>query len=139
MKSDIKNKLIAIVRVRGRVKVRDKTQETLDRLNLKKPNNCVVVRATDSYIGMINKANDYIAYGEVDNAILDKILKKRGVPISADELSNSPEKMAELKQHLPFRLKPPRRGYSRIKFSYVNHGSLGYMGKEINGLLARMI
>jgi large subunit ribosomal protein L30 len=139
MKSDMRSKLIAVVRVRGRVKVRGNIQETLDRLRLKKPNNCVVVKATDSYIGMINKANDYIAYGEIDSQILDRILKKYGIQMSAESLNSSPEKMAELKQHLPFRLRPPSRGYRNIKFSYKDHGALGYMGKEINGLLARMI
>ncbi|MGC8479008.1 MAG: uL30 family ribosomal protein [Candidatus Micrarchaeia archaeon] len=135
---DLKNNLIAVVRVRGRVKVRKDIQETLDRLHLKKPNNCVILKANDAYIGMIKKANDYIAYGEVSNDVLEKIVKKKNLPISAPDFSNG-EKAEEVKKYFPITLRPPSRGYRKVKQNYKVGGALGYMGDEINSLLLRMI
>ncbi|MCK5561102.1 MAG: 50S ribosomal protein L30, partial [Thermoplasmata archaeon] len=37
------------------------------------------------------------------------------------------------------RLHPPRKGYEGIKRAYTVGGALGYRGKKINELLARMI
>ncbi len=135
---DLKNNLIAVVRVRGRVKVRKDIQETLDRLHLKKPNNCIILNANDAYLGMIKKANDYIAYGEISKEVLEKIVKKKNLPLQASDFSNS-EKAIEVKKYFPITLRPPSRGYREVKQSYKVGGALGYMGSEINNLILRMI
>ncbi|MEM3827574.1 MAG: uL30 family ribosomal protein [Candidatus Micrarchaeaceae archaeon] len=136
--NNIKGNLIAVVRIRGRVKVRRDIQETLDRLHLKKPNNCIIIKATEAYMGMIKKANDYIAYGEVDEGVLEKLIKKYKINAQPADFSEA-SKVKEIKEHFPIRLRPPRRGHREIKKGYAEHGALGYRGKDINNLIRRMM
>jgi large subunit ribosomal protein L30 len=38
-----------------------------------------------------------------------------------------------------FRMNPPRKGYGSTRRPYKLKGALGYMGKDINGLIDRML
>jgi len=70
-------KLLAIIRIKGTVKVPQEIAETLERLNLKKRNSMVIYYDDPSIIGMIKKAERYVAWGEVnDLEILVQTLKK---------------------------------------------------------------
>ncbi|ASI14192.1 50S ribosomal protein L30p [Candidatus Mancarchaeum acidiphilum] len=135
---ELNNKLIAAVRIRGRVNVRGDITETLDRLRLKRVNNCVVIKVNDSYMGMINKCSSYIAYGEVNEEVLSKLLEKGGIEMKPSDLEKA-EDSDKLKESLPIRLHPPRHGFKSTKLGFKQGGSLGYMGEEINGLISRMI
>jgi large subunit ribosomal protein L30 len=139
MKNDLKGKLIAAVRVRGSPNVRADILETLDRLHLKRPNNCAVFTMTESYGGMINKCKDYIAYGEVSEDILAKMIGKSEMKVNAKDLISGNYDKKELAAKMPFRLHPPRHGYKGAKISFSDGGVLGYMGSEINGLIKRMV
>ncbi len=134
----INNKLIAIVRIRGRVGVRSTIAETLDRLRLKRVNNCVVLKATDSYEGMVRRCNNYVAYGEIDEPTLKGLFEKNGIDADPSKIiaEGIPK---ELKEELPFRLHPPRHGFKSTKRGVNQGGSLGYMGSGINDLIKRMI
>ena len=57
---------IALVRIRGRVEIRGKIQDTLVMLGLKRVNWVAVVDGNPVYKGMIQKAKDYITWGEID-------------------------------------------------------------------------
>ncbi|EQD30407.1 50S ribosomal protein L30P, partial [mine drainage metagenome] len=94
-------KIIAAIRVRGRVNVRHDIAETLERLRLKRPNNCIILSPTDSYRGMLKMCNNYIAYGEVDEDIISKLLKKVGI----DSIEGADKE--QLKKAMPIRLHPP--------------------------------
>ena len=122
--SKVKGELIAIVRVRGSVKVRGEIKETLSRLGLEKPNHCVIVSSTPVYLGMIKKAKDYITWGEIDEDTLSLL-----------------EKYASKEKERLYRLHPPIKGYERkgIKTTYSKGGALGYRGKDINTLITRMV
>ncbi|MCL5440959.1 MAG: uL30 family ribosomal protein [Candidatus Marsarchaeota archaeon] len=133
------SKLIAVVRIRGRVNVRGTIQDTMNRLHLKRVNNCAVLRMTESYKGMILKCNDYIAYGEINEDVLGKMLDRAGVKADAKSIVEGKSDAAVLHEHLPFRLHPPRHGHKNVKKGYNQGGSLGYMGPEINSLLVRMV
>lgn len=142
MKDDsIKDKLVAIVRIRGRVNVRSDITETLNRLRLKRVNNCALVHVTDSYHGMIEKCSNYVAYGEIDEATLTKMLAKRGAGLNLDakELINGKVDPKKLSEDMPIRLHPPRHGFKSTKLSVTQGGDLGYQGSKINSLIARMI
>ncbi len=132
------DKLIAVVRIRGRVGIRSTTAETLKRLRLKRINNCIIAEATKSYEGMIKKCNNYIAYGEIDEPTLKKLLKKNSIEIGLDKLADEGISK-KLKEIMPFRLHPPRHGYKSIKRGVNQGGSLGYMGTGINELINRMV
>ncbi len=74
--SALKGKIIAAVRIRGRVNVRSSIEETMDRLNLKRVNNCTIIKVNDPYLGMLKKCVNHIAYGEVDEDTLAKLVAK---------------------------------------------------------------
>ncbi|MEM0106781.1 MAG: uL30 family ribosomal protein [Candidatus Micrarchaeaceae archaeon] len=124
----LNDKFIAVLRVRGKVKVSADVAETLNRLKLKNPNNCAIIKATDSYEGMINKCKDYVAYGELDKDTLELLMKKAGM-----------KEGESIKEKMPIRLHPPKRGYRNIKLNYRQGGALGYMGSDINALIKRML
>jgi large subunit ribosomal protein L30 len=134
----LNDKIIAAIRVRGRVNVRGDITETLNRLKLKRVNNCVLIKVDESYTGMLKKCNSYIAYGEVNDEVLSKLLDKTELSIKPEELSDK-EKVKELREKLPIRLHPPRHGYKSTKLGFNQGGSLGYMGDYINNLISRMI
>ncbi len=140
-KESLDNKLVAIVRIRGRVNVRSDITETLERLNLKRVSNCALVKVNDSYMGMINKCSNYVAYGEIDEPTLGSLLERRGKGegIDAKSLMDGSFDSKELKKMMPFRLHPPRHGYKSTKLNVNQGGSLGYMGADINKLIARMV
>jgi large subunit ribosomal protein L30 len=138
-KNPLENKLIAIVRVRGRVNVRHDVTETLNRLHLKRVNNCTVVKLTPDYFGMVKNCSNYVAYGEVDEPTLDRLIKNNDLKITTKDLMDGNYDSKEFKRKLPFRLHPPRHGYKSTKRSVKQGGSLGYMGPKINQLIQRMV
>ncbi|MDE1761633.1 MAG: uL30 family ribosomal protein [Candidatus Micrarchaeota archaeon] len=141
-KKNLENKLLAVVRVRGRARVRQSITETLNRLNLKRVNNLVLLYGSKSNIGMLNKCVDFVTFGEIDTTTLEKLLKEKGVEAKkelVDELENGKKNMKEVKVQLPMRMHPPKHGYEGIKVSYNAGGALGYRGAEINDLIKRMM
>lgn len=139
-KNSLDSKLVAVVRIRGRVNVRSDITETLKRLNLKRVSNCTLIKVNDAYRGMLNKCSNYVAYGEVDEATVAKLLERNKIEdLSAKELMEGSYDYDKLKERLPFRLHPPRHGYKSTKLNVRQGGSLGYMGNGINSLIARMV
>ncbi len=156
-------KRIAVLRVRGKVHVREDIADTMKFLNLNRVNHCVIVDNRVEYTGMIKKVNDYVAWGEISADVLEKLMGNRGklngnVSLTADylkentgykSLKNFADDFMEFKaefKNIPglkpvFRLKPPERGYERggIKHPYSTGGALGYRGEKINELLNKMI
>jgi large subunit ribosomal protein L30 len=153
--------MYAVVRVRGDINVKPAIKRTLQLLNLTRINHCVVLEDSAIIKGMLQRAKDYITWGEIDKTMLTKLMKTRGRLegnreltedhvknttsfTSLDKLSDallaSKMKYKEIPEVKPiFRLHPPRKGYEGIKRSFVNRGALGYRGKEINALLDRMM
>jgi len=151
----------AVIRVRGTVNVNRDIENTMKLLNLTRVNHCVIVPQDDIVKGMLNKAKDYITWGEVSEQNLARMIKFKGrlmgnVPIDdnyvmensdftsimslAKGISNDEFKFKDLTNVKPvFRLAPPRKGYEGIKRSYRNGGALGYRGEGINDLLERML
>lgn len=141
MKSDLDNKLVAVVRVRGKIGVRKNINETLSRLNVPRVNSAALLFGNASNLGMIKKCNDFITFGAIDAKTLEKLLAKKGVKPSKadlDALTSGVKKAKELLA-LPIRLKPPKHGWEDTKLSFSNGGSLGYRGEAINALLSRMV
>ncbi|MDE1833420.1 MAG: uL30 family ribosomal protein [Candidatus Micrarchaeota archaeon] len=138
-KNNLKDKVIAVVRIRGRVNVRHDITETLNRLHLKRVSNCAIIKVTESYDGMLQKCNDYVAFGEINEEILAKLLEKSDIKATPKEILAGKADMKEINEHMPFRLHPPRHGYKSTKLAFNQGGNLGYMGEEINGLIKRMV
>ncbi len=152
---------LGVIRVRGTVGIRRDIKETLHTLHLRRPNHCVVVPPREAYLGMLQKAKDYITWGELRSDVLSKLLAERGRltgrrPLdkeylekvlgfkSFDALTESIMKgdleLSNLGDVKPvFRLNPPKKGYEGTKRAYSNGGALGYRGEAINDLITRMM
>ena len=122
-KQNKEDKLIAIIRISGMVKVPKDIENALYRLRLRRKYACVVVKPTKDILGMIEKVKYYVAYGEINKETYDKLIKARGKKVGG-----------KLKPF--FRLHPPRRGI-KSKLQYPK-GVLG-KNKEINKLIERML
>lgn len=139
---------LAVVRVRGPVRVNKEINDTLDMLHMERVSSCTILEGTPEVYGMLRKVKDYITYGEVDEPTYKAIIEKRSEPFKG-RLTDSKGKIQynkfitvdgkKLKPY--FRLSPPRGGYERkgIKWSFKQGGALGYRGKEINKLIMKMI
>ncbi len=122
---------LAVVRVRGLVRVKKEINYTMELLGLHRKNYCVLVDKKE--IGMIKKVKDYVTYGEIDKETEDALIKKRGEKTKGRDGKEVMKKF--------FRLSPPKKGFGRkgIKFSFSKSGALGYRGEKINDLLKRMM
>ena len=108
---------------------------------------------------MLQKAKDYITWGEIDNETLTEIISKRGEIVGgeritdeyindntdyssigelAEALITSKVKADDIDMKPVFRLHPPRKGYEGIRLSINEGGSLGYRGELIKDLATKM-
>ena len=152
--------MFLVIRIRGTTGVIQKTADTLDMLRLNRISHAVIVEENPSYEGMLQKAKDYITWGEIDAELLAKIIAKRGrlpgnvkvtdeyvaensdygnIQELAEALIKSEVKLADVGIKPVFRLHPPRKGYEDIRLSVNEGGSLGYRGEEIKDLAKRML
>lgn len=151
---------LAVVRIRGSVRVRRDVEDTLRTLGLTRANHCVVIENSPAHKGMLQKVKDTVTWGEVAPEPLERLLRKRGRLAGGEHLSDefvkSSTKFGSIKEFsgavcggkarlkdLPglkkvFRLRPPKKGYRAIKRPFRDGGSLGYRGGEINDLILRM-
>ncbi len=152
-----------VIRVRSDRGVKPKIRHTMSMLNLTKVNHAVLVPDTPAYAGMLQKAKDYVTWGEVDADTISELISQRGRMIgdkpitnaviksgsefstinalskaiaSGDARTNAVEGMKPV-----FRLHPPRgsKGWGGIKRSFTTGGALGFRGEAISDLVGRMI
>lgn len=153
--------MIAAIRVRGTVHVREPIERTMRYLKLKAPNSLSLLPENESTKKMLKKAENYITWGEINAETLAKLLEKRARVYGNKKLTKEYLKkfgiasFSELAEKLikgelsieklgikkPFRMRPPRKGYGRagIKKSFKVGGATGYRGEAINDLIRRML
>jgi len=114
---------LALIRIRGPVRVKSVIEDTMKMLNLRKKFNCVVLEDTPSNKGMLNKVRFHITWGEVSDEVL-KLMEPR-----------------KSKNKKYYRLHPPRGGFERkgIKIPFSLGGALGKRKEKINDLIKRML
>ena len=152
-----------VVRARSDVKVERSIRETMGMLNLTRVNHAVIIPENAQYKGMLQKAKDYITWGNADADLVEKMITERGrlvgdKPIT-DEYVNENTDFSSIKEFaaaivagdatvkdLPemkrvFRLHPPvgPKGWGGLKRTFVVGGALGARGDEISALVERMI
>ncbi|MAG79172.1 50S ribosomal protein L30 [Candidatus Pacearchaeota archaeon] len=138
--------MIAIIRICGRIGLEKDIIETLNRLRLRKKYACVIIKPTKENLGMIKKLRNFVAYGEINKDLFEKLVEKRGQIINKsgkidskkviEELEKG-EKYEELNLKPFFRLHPPRKGIkSKLHFP---KGVLGDNKEKINELIKRML
>lgn len=157
-------KLYFAVRVRGALGMRGKILDTLSMLRMNKVNHGVLIWGEKSFMGMLNKCKDYIAYGEIDEKALVRLLRVRGKvegqkALTDEHIKNLTE-YKDIKQFAKalldgkiqyrekdifkikpvFRLHPPRKGHrGTIKKHYAEGGTLGNVGDYINIMIHKML
>lgn len=151
--------MIAAIRVRGRTGVKGDIADTMKMLRLNRINHAVIIEENPSYQGMLQKAKDYITWGEINKETLVKMISKRGTLPGGSKVTDeylkektSYQSIEDLSQAVlegasleesgikpVFRLHPPRKGFKNIKKSYNEDGSLGYRGESIEGLINKML
>lgn len=151
----------AVVQIRGEVDMIPETRDTLSMLNLHKVNHCTFVPEGETYRGMVNKVNDYVAHGEPSLEIVETLLRTRAEPLEGseevddewvsehtdyDDISALAEGLYNdettlRKQGLTpvLRLHPPRGGHDGIKHPTKEGGQLGkHETEQIDALLKSM-
>ncbi len=116
---------IAIIRIRGDIRVNRDTKAALTMLGLARKNTCVVKADASQTHGALKKVKDYVTWGNLSEETYKLLNEKR----KDDKKENS------------FRLHPPRKGFGRkgIKASFVTGGALGDRKEKINDLITRMV
>ncbi len=138
---------IVVVLVRGLVNKSHPIKQTFELLKLSRKNQAVVVLKNGVNLGMIAKINDFVTWGEIDEATFKELVAKRGVEfLSRNTDSKNLYTYKSLsfngKHYKPyFRLNPPTKGFGRkgIKAAFNAGGALGYRGDKINDLIKRML
>ena len=152
-----------VVRVRSDVGVERSIKETLHMLNLTKVNHAVIIPDNPQYKGMLQKAKDYITWGDASSSTVESMLSNRGrmsgdKPLTDDIVAESSgyKNIKDLAKAITdgdatvkdvpglkrvFRLHPPRgpKGWGGIKRTFTIGGALGPRGTEIEALIERMI
>jgi len=142
--------MIVVLRVRGTSKNNGDVNDTLKILGLSRPNQCTFVPNKPSYVGMLKKAEGCLAWGEVKEDLLEKIIEKRGK--STDPKAKKIDAKSAAKKILDgkikecgvepvFKLSPPKKGFARkgVLHGFNQGGELGYQKEKINALIERMI
>ena len=111
---------LAAIRLRGLTQISTRIEDTLQMMRLYKVNYCTVVPGNAVYAGMLQKAKDYITWGEIDEETFKLLVDKRGEEFKGREAdSNGKLKYDDfvvinnkkLKKY--FRLNAPRKGLGR--------------------------
>ena len=151
--------MLAVIRIRGRIKVRKEIEDTLDILKLSRKHRCILVHEDPVTLGMIQKVKDYVTWGNISKDMIKELIQKRGriagdKKVSEDFLKEKGidgfddlvEKLTSGKIKLKdvgikpyFRLTPPSKGFKGSIKQHYPKGVLGNRGEKINGLLKRMI
>jgi large subunit ribosomal protein L30 len=152
------------IRIRGAPGMKRVILNTLKMLRMHRVNHGVLIWGDVSYMGMLKKCKDYIAYGEIDEKALLRLLRARGKiegnkPLTDEHIKNL-TKYKNLKEFSKalfsgeiqyktqdvykikpvFRLHPPRKGHrGTIKKHYNEGGTLGYVDQFINVILHKMM
>jgi len=157
-------KLYFAVRIRGSPGMNRKVLDTLKMLRMHKVNHGILIWGVKSYLGMLNKCKDFIAYGEIDETTLVRLLRVRGKiegnkPLTDEHIKNLTKykdikdlaralfkgeiqyKEKDLYKIKPvFRLHPPRKGHrGTVKKHYGEGGTLGYVKEYINVIVHKMM
>jgi len=156
-----KHKCLAVIRVRGIPTASLDVRKTLEILHLCRVSHATLVDNRPAYIGMLRKAQHYLAWGEISKDNITLLLKGKGRLMGNKELTEeyaqkigykTLDELAEalykteieyknLQDIKPvFRLHPPSKGYKgTVRKSYRMGGTTGPCGEAINGLIKRMI
>lgn len=138
--------MILLIRIAGAASQKRHVEETLRRLNMHRKLAATLIDSKDEVrMGMLKASVEFVAYGEISDELMTKLIVKRGQtltgkPISEKEAGKVVQdiKNGEWKIKKFFRLHPPRGGFKKSTKVNYPKGVLGE-NKEIAKLLERML
>ncbi len=155
------SKCIVAVKIRGEVSAQREARETTALLGLSHTNHAIIVDSRPAYLGMLQRAQSYVTWGEASKETVIAMLKERGkvgggkkiteeyaqklgyksLDELADAIFNCKTEITKLDGvQKTFRLRPPKKGYKgKTKKSFRAGGESGYRGEAINKLVQRMV
>jgi large subunit ribosomal protein L30 len=154
-------KCIVAVKVRGEVSAQREARETTALLGLTHTNHAILIDSRPAYLGMLQRAQSYVTWGEASKELVTAMLTQRGrlagnkkltdeyaqktgfksLEDLADAVFNCKVEYSKLDGITKtFRLRPPKKGYKgKTKKSFRAGGEAGYRGEAINKLVLRMV
>ena len=154
-------KVLVAVKIRGEISAHRETRETLALLHLQHTNHAIMIDTRPAFLGMLQRAHNYITWGEASKETIALMLKQRGKIIGGNPLTDEAAKnmgyesidgLAEAiysgkigqwkvgGMQPVFKLHPPKKGYKgKTKKSYRAGGEAGYRGEAITDLIKRMV
>ena len=130
-------------------------------LGLSHTNHAVIIDNRPAYLGMLQRAQSYVTWGEASLETVTAMIKERGRLLGNKKLSDeyaqkvgfkTVEELAEAVYNCKieynklvgitktFRLRPPKKGYKgKTKKSFRAGGEAGYRGEAIDKLVQRMV
>lgn len=153
-------KCIVAVKVRGDISAQREAKETLQMLHLGHTNHGILIDSRPSFLGMLQRVQSYVTWGEVSKETVAFMLERRGKLVggkalteenvqtlgykSIDELAEAlftcKAEQRKLAMQPLFKLHPPTKGYKgKTKKSFKAGGEAGYRGEAINALVQRMV
>ena len=156
----MEKKSLLVIRIRGTINVSQREKDTMKFLRVDKNNYASLIDDRADYKGMLQKAKDWITWGEPTVETVKEMLMKRGratgdVKLTeesvkelgfegfedmAQKLVNCEISINQIEGLKPFfRMHPPKKGFKKsVKRPYMSKGELGYRGDAINELAQRM-
>jgi large subunit ribosomal protein L30 len=153
-------KCLLAIRIRGGVNVPHRDEDNLRMLRMDRNNTATLLDDRPDYLGMLQRAKDYVTWGEPSVETVRFVLEKRGRTVGdrpldldglealghgsfdtlASAIHSGDAEFHKLDGVKPFfRLHPPSKGFKKsVKRPYRNMGELGYRGEAINELAKRM-
>lgn len=154
-------KCLVAVKVRGEVSAQREARETTALLGLTHTNHAVIIDSRPAYLGMLQRAQSYVTWGEATKETIANMIKGRGRLLGNKKLTdeaakklgfNTVDELAVAVYNCKaewnklegvtktFRLRPPKKGYKgKTKKSFRAGGEAGYRGEAINELVKRMV
>lgn len=117
------SEMIAAVKVRGNVDVPKPVEDTMTNLGLKNRNQIVVFEKDGSVEGMMNKAKDYVTYGEISEEVVEMLEERYDGDVEHGTVISA---------------RPPSKGYRSTKRGFGQGGSLGKR-PSVDDLVKRMV
>ncbi len=151
---------ILVVNLKGSVNVRHPVKRTLEQLKLLRRFNATLVPDSPSYRGMLRLAATQLAWSQIDQKFLTKLLESRGrktgqkpieksdlksfgyktVRTMTKELVQGKVKLSDIKGLKPFfRLHPPRGGLKRSARRAFTDGGLLGENPDLPKIVERML
>ncbi len=158
----MEQKRIAVIRLSGDTGIKKEIRDTFKLLRLYNKYTCIILPSSQNFLGMIQKINEFVTWGEINKDTFRLLLEKRGkitkkekfsekylkekAKISLDDFADQFIKMKKEFKDIPglknfFKLCPPRGGFEKngIKKQFSLGGALGYRKEKINELIVRML